>query len=494
MLCGLGNLALGQGDVVSPYEFGLREARTGEDRFRAIYQAHCAAIERGAEVCYRGIDTLWIDIPEDGHSIPLTKHTDFGGLVLMVRNNAKQITMFYLSGEAKPIAIDKSRLDGEDFSDFDELADGTKLLILNDKNPWVAERIGYGSPSMRRDILLLRDGHAVNRPVAAWNTPATEASCSYVEADDEEKTIAHLTMHRDKGSTFKTYCLSLSQQNNVRVEDVHVTTPKSKMLADGVFSISNCTNVTLVDVTVDGTYSKAGVSTGYGYAFSMNNDYNTLFRRVKADGNWGVFGTNCLSHTTLEHCDINRFDIHCYGRDARMVGCTFRNKQTQFSSMYGTVEFDSCEFIDCIPLRIRSSYNAYTPFDVVMKHCSFSPTRRYHALVNLMLLDTNDNKRPELKEKCIPNISISDMEIRMPLGLGKVVLLDPTGSVSECTSRTWGHMDKIRIERLRTVRNGRDTRTRLVLANRLIKTNAVSVELKDVELGGGEVTRNLTEK
>ena len=473
---------------VSPLEFGLKEAKDGEARYRVLYATHSEARERGVDVDYSGIDTIEIEVPADAECIPLTRHNDFGGVVLVVRNNTKNHTLFGLRSMSKSIDIEKERLDRGDFGDIEVLKRGEKLLILSDETPWVGERIGYGSPAMRRDILLLKEGVAQNSPVAAWNTPATKARCSYVETDGGQKEIENLTIHRDRRSSYISFCISIENQNNVVLRNVRVTTPKSKLLHDGVIGIHNCTNVRVEDVTIEGTYSRAGVSTGYGYGFSMNNDWNTHFERVRADGNWGVFGTNCLSQTTLRDCDINRFDIHCYGRDAKMVGCRFRNKQTQFSSMYGTVEFDSCAFIDCIPVRIRSSYNAYTPFDIVMRDCVFEPTRRYHALVNVMMLDTNDNARPELKEKCIPNVRIENMRVEMPVGLGKIILFNPTGSTTECTSRVWHHLERVEIEGLRCVRNGKLVKTRLLLTDRPIRVERFEGRMKGVELGGGEVT------
>lgn len=477
--------------AVSPFDFGLGDAATGEERYWALYEAHAAAIRMKVDVDYSGIDTLLLDIPKDAKTIPLRPNTDFKGLVIFVRNRERDHTLFSLSQTAIPIEIPKERLDNPDFSDLPELAEGDVLLILNDKHPWVAERIGYGSPAMRHDILYLRNGKAQNCPVAPWNTPATEASCSFCHTDSHPKTIANLTIHRDIESSAKTYVCRIACQSHVTIRNIRVTTPKSKLLADGIFSVTNCAHISFEDVRVEGTYSKAGVGTGYGYAFSLNNLWKSRFVRVEADGNWGVFGSNCMSNTYLEECNLNRFDIHCYGSDATCVRCTFQNKQTQFSSMYGTVFFDSCTFDDCIPLRIRSSYNAYTPFDIVMRNCTFRPTLRYHALVNLMLLDTNDNSRPELNPKCIPNVRIENMTVEVPRMVSRIILYNPTGSTEECTQRRWGHLSQIEINGLRTVRNGKPARAKLFLSDRPISLlEPLEIKLYGIELDGGTVIRN----
>ena len=450
---------------ISPFDYGLREADDGIGRYWAMYKAHVDALALGAEVSYAGIDTLDIELPPDYQTIPLGPRTDFGGLVLYVTNNQQHATLFALQTSLKPIAIDKKMVDGGDFRSVPELSSGEKLLVLTDRHIWT-ERIGYGYSIHRQDIMLLHDGISANAPIAPWNTDSTDLSASYTEVDTSRKLFRGLTMHRTEVSQYKTYCLSVYGQCNLLIEDVHVTTPKSRMNADGVFGITNSVKVTFRDVTVDGTYSGYGASRGYGYAFSLNNLWNTVFERVTADGNWGVFGTNHLSNTTLTECDLNRFDIHCYGRDVLLRRCTLRQRQTQFSSMYGTLTFDSCRFIDCIPVRIRSSYNAYTPFDIEMRDCTFEMTTRHHSLVNVMLLDTATNARPELSAKCWPNLKIENMTVVAPALVGTLNLYEPTGKLSELRKPV-DYIDHVVVNGLKVVRpNGKSAKVNVKLSSR----------------------------
>ena len=454
---------------VSPIDYGLLEAEDGVGRYRALYNAHVAALEQGVSVNYDSIDTLELELPADFKSIPLGRHTDFGGLVIYVTNNVKHGALFSMSSASKPLDLDKTLVDGRQFDSVPELAEGWHLLILKDKKPWT-ERRGYGYQQYRADIMVVHDGRGINAPIAPWNTDSTLLNASYCDIDTSAKTFRNLTMHRTKGCTFRTGCIAISGQYNVLIENVHVTTPKSKMIADGVFSISSSARISLVDVTVDGTYSGYGSTRNYGYAFSMNNVWGAYFQRVEAHGNWGVFGTNNLSHTQLVDCNLDRFDIHCYGRDALLQRCILRQRQTQFSSMYGTVEFDSCHFIDCIPVRIRSSYNAYTPFDIVMRDCTFELTPRYHSLVNVMLLDTADNPRPELKEKCWPNLQVTNMTVVVPWTVGALNLFHPTGTLRELR-REFEYIDSVEVHNLRTVRaNGTPVKIPVRLSSRKFKT------------------------
>ena len=456
--------------TLSPLNYGLREASGGMGRYYALYNAHRDALYRGLEVSYEGIDTLEIELPPNWKSIPLGPHTDFGGLVLYVTNHVRHGVLFSLSATAHPIELDKALVDSLDFRSVPELATGHHLLVLNDKTPWT-ERRGYGYQQYRADLVVVRDGIGQNAPIAPWGTDATQLKATYYDFDPGEMAeVSNLTMHRTSGSTYRTYCLSLGGKHAVTVSNIRVTTPRSRMIADGVFSIHNCAHVTLRDITVEGTYSGYGSSRNYGYAFSLNNLYDLRCERLEAWGNWGVFGTNNLNRTTLVDCTLDRFDIHCYGRDARMVGCTLRQRQTQFSSMYGTVEYDSCRFIDCIPLRIRSSYNAYTPFDIVMRGCTFELTPRYHSLVNVMLLDTADSPRPELNPKCWPNLTVEDLTVVVPWTVGRMNLFDPTGTLKELR-REFGHINEVTVRGLRMVRpGGREVSVPLHLSTHDFKT------------------------
>jgi hypothetical protein len=450
---------------ISPYNFGLREARDGIDRYWAMYNAHAEALAQGMEVTYAGIDTLDIELPSDFQTIPLGPYTDFSGLTLYVTNNVRHGSLFALDSPSEPVVLDKMLVDSGDFREVSALANGDKLLVLTDLHPWT-ERIGYGYRIHRRDILLLHDGVAANAPIAPWNTDSTKLQAAVVDISLKQKVFRGLNMYRTEQSQFRTHCLSVTGQCNVLIEDVHVTTPKSRMTGDGIFGIINSVNVTFRDVTVDGTYSGFGASRDYGYAFSLSNLWNTTFERVTADGNWGVFGTNYLSNTTLRDCDLNRFDIHCYGRDVLLERCTLRQRQTQFSSMYGTVAFDSCHFIDCIPVRIRSSYNAYTPFDIEMRNCLFEVTSRHHSLVNVMLLDTATNSRPELAVKCWPNLKIENMTVVAPATVGTLNLYEPTGKVSEL-KKPVGYISDVIVNGLKVIRpNGKTAKIKVRLSSR----------------------------
>lgn len=435
---------------VSPFDYGLREATSGMGRYFALYNAHVAALQQGVEVDYSGIDTLELELPPSWKSIPLGPHTDFKGLVLYVTNHAHHGALFALTQGASSLSVFKDEVDSLDFSDIPQLAQGWHLLILNDKTPWT-ERRGFGYMQYRADLIVVHDGLGLNSPVMPWSTDSTRLSASYVTVDTNQKVFRNLTMHRAKGCSFRTNLIAVSGQYNVLIEHVRVTTPKSKMIADGIFSISNSARVTLDGIEVEGTYSGKGRPDVYGYAFSLNNLYDSHFHNIVAWGNWGVFGSNNLNRTHLSNCHVDRFDIHCYGRDVLLENCTFEGRQTLLTSFYGKARFDYCYFKNYIPMRVRSSYNAYTPFDIEMHDCTWELSPRYHYLLRVNLLDTALNPRPELREKCWPNIYVDRLTIVVPLTVGKVYVIDPCDNRADL-KREIGYISEVKLHDVKMIR------------------------------------------
>lgn len=456
--------------AVSPLDYGLREATTGIGRYYALYNAHSDAVSRGIDtVSYAGIDTIDLEMPPGWRSLPLTRVTDFAGVVLNVTNHAHHGSLFSLTQKATAIEMDKNIVDALDYSGIPQLATGWHLLILNDRKPWT-ERRGFGYMQYRSDIIVVHDGHGLNSPVMPWNTDSTLLKASYVDIDTVQKVFRNVTMHRAKGCTFRTNLISVSGQYNVLIEHAHVTTPKSNMIADGIFSINNSADITLLDIKVEGTYSGKGRPDKYGYAFSLNNLYNSRFQYIDAWGNWGVFGSNNLNRTVLANCTVDRFDIHCYGRDATLTECTLSGRQTLYTSFYGTARFDHCYFKDYVPVRVRSSYNAYTPFDIEINHCTFELTPKHHYIVRVNLLDTADNPRPELREKCWPNLTIDGMDVIVPWTVGKLYAYDPCDNLKDL-DREIGYISRVQLKGIRMMRpSGRSVKIPILLTTHPFKT------------------------
>lgn len=451
--------------LYSPYSFGLAEATSDIDRYDVLYRTHTAALKDSVGVDYTGIDSLKIEVPTNARPIPLTPYTDFSGLVLTVRNTYKTLFLFELVGTASPIDVEKDLLGGNDFTSVETLAEGTKLLLIEDENLWVERRAGRDYGATRKDVLFLRNGRAKNTPVASYLTASSSPKCYVCSVTDTVQYIRNLTFVRDTGSTYKTKLLKIQYQNNVLLENIAIHTPSSTMTADAAIQIHDCANITMKDVTIKGTYSRKDY---YGYGIEMNNVWNSQFIRLNAQANWGIFGTNNLNKVSLKDCDINRFDVHCYGKDITLTNCKFSKLYNQFSSIYGTVKFDGCRFKDFVPALFEPSYNAYTGFELVFQNCVFDVTRTHNYLISAGYLDDRMNSRPELNLKCWPNVVIRNMTVNVPDNVEKVYLFNVKSPVS--TKYSVRHIAQVKIDGLDFHYSGSGHAADFILSNLKVTT------------------------
>lgn len=452
--------------LLSPIDFGLFEAQSDSERYEVLYKTHVAAQKASVEVDYSGVGTLSIEIPASAQRIPLGKTTDFKGLQLRVKNKSKMFYLFELQQKTQKINIDKKLLDGYDFSSVPELALGLYQLVVEDTNLWVGKRDGHNYGATRRDILLVCDGQARNQTIATYNNPHSYPVCSFCMVDEAEETVViqNLTFVRDEENTYKVMPFTISQQNNLLIKNVTIKTPESKLVADAAIEIHNCTNVTFENVTINGTYSRSDY---YGYGIQMNNVWNSRFVRLNAQAKWGIFGTNNINTATLQECNLNRFDIHCYGRDVTMKDCKFSNLYNQFSSFYGSLTYKKCRFVNFVPVLLEPSYNAYTPFDISMEDCVFDANANRYFLVSAGNLEGAANSRPELAKKCWPNINIKNMTVNVPDDVNQFVIFNPKNKQPK--DSTISYLNKIVINGLKFNYSGSGHSANFYISNRYVK-------------------------
>lgn len=394
---------------VSPYDYGLAEAKTGVERYNVLYQAHKAAIETGKRVSYQGITSLDIEVPLNAASIPLSEENDFAGVEFNVKNTTKDIFLFKLVNSATEISVSKSDIDGGRFVAYSQLRKGVHLLSVSDDSLWIFNRKGYAYGHIRKDILVVRNGRSENAPVMPYNNTQSSPSCVLYEVPTAFS-FSNITLNRSSDSSKKTYLLDLKGYNNVTLSNVAIHTPDNDWTGDVAIRINDCANVHFEDVTIDGTYSRTNYS---GYGVNMNNIWNLSVLRMYGKGNWGVFGTNNINNASFRDSDINRFDIHCYGRDISFSNVNFTDKYNQLNSVFGKISFDGCTFTDFYPVLNDVSYNAYVGYDIEMKNCVFNATRRKPILVDCGSLNNRVNSRPEVRARCLPNIKISNLTVNV---------------------------------------------------------------------------------
>lgn len=407
---------------INPLEYGIRESKSAIDNYNILLKCHQDAIRLNKDICYKGIDSIELEIPIGAKGIPLAQNTDFGNTKLIVLNRTKNISLFYLKGDIFNIKVSGSDIDKGDFTNYPLLRRGKKVLVISDDSLWVQKRNGYDYGAIRRDILLLKGGVSQNRTIKEYDNPYSSPKCLFFYANDHKTIIKNIILERRKESTQKTFLIDLEYINDIELSNVIIKTPSnSTLFGDAVIQIHNCINVLLDNIKIFETYSQADK---FGYGVSIGNVYNLKVNRMYARAKWGVFGTNSLSETTLTNCDINRFDIHCYGRNVTARNCNFVNLQNSFSSIYGVLLFDRCTFRDFIPVDMKSSYNAYTSYDIIWRHCDFYLNSNNNRLLSLSNLEETQNPRNELSRKCLPNIEIYKCNIYLDSTVSKWRIVD----------------------------------------------------------------------
>lgn len=400
LICLLANNA--QAKDLNPIDYGLKECHTGVDRYQAIYNCHVDALKKDLGVCYKGIDTIYIVIPPEAKGIPLCKRNDFSNCVFVVKNNERKIPLFTLSNQLVDCDEEWHLL----MKTGETKDKSNQLIVIEDIIPWVKERKGYGYGHTRKDILFVKEGILQNNTIANYDNYKPRLYKSIIQ--NCETKIENLTFIRDSSSSRITFLFKIENQYGIVLNNITTKTPNSDLFEDAIIRMDNCYKVTILNTTIEGTYSQRNK---YGYGICLLNVGDVYIRNLKANGNWGVFGNNNVNKIKLIDCDINRFDIHCYGRDVYFNNCIFRGLYNQFSSIYGSIVFERCSFINFIPVLFESSYNAYTGFDLYINNCIWNVTTSKNYLISAGNPCYYPNPRKELSDKCWPNINISNLKI-----------------------------------------------------------------------------------
>lgn len=403
---------------ISPIDYGLLEAKTGIDRYWVLYNTHQEAVTSGKKVNYKGIKDIEIEIPTDAKSIPLLHDNDFSGVEIKVLNNGTNINLFTFVRTPVQISVNKSDIDNGVFDNYPHLNKGKVLLVIEDSKPWVENRQGYSYGHTRKDILLLNNGRAMNQTIMPYNNDASMPDCSYYY--DAAFSLSNITLTRETGSTYKTFLFYIKGFNNVHLEGISINTPESDLVADAVMRIYDCTNVSIKDISINGTYSRSDYS---GYAFTLNNIWSLYVNNLKVKANWSAFGTNNVQSVIIENSNTNTFDIHCYGRDVEFRDVNFSGRFVQLTSVFGDVKFYNCSFTDARILTNGISYNAYVGYDLFIENCTFNAIPGKRIVFDFGQLDNNINSRPELNQRCLPNIFIKNLTINVLEEISEVYLM-----------------------------------------------------------------------
>ena len=396
--------------VVSPFQYGWLEADSDKARYKVLYETHTAAVEQGAQVDYCGIDTANIELYYGCRLIPLTDYNDFKGLVINVKNNVRNDYIFSHAEPSTPVTLNKESIDKGTFNGVNELQNGDYLLCIKDTNVW-GKREGYSDPVIRCDIIYVKNGRGKTRAILPYNNEWSAPECTYTPVKNKPFVIKNLTINRKSSdSLYKTMAINLKNLYDVRLDCITINTEKDSLLfGDQAIRITNCMNVTMKNIRLNGSYSQENK---WGYGISLYNVADFKTKNLYGHAKWGIFGNNNVNGAVLEDCDINRWDIHHYGKDVILRHCKISNQYNQYSSIYGTVTYDCCHFINCIPHLIDSSYNAYPEYNIVFRDCIIDVNNKDARMFLFNRDDSKVNPRHEMSKKYWPNVSIEKLTVK----------------------------------------------------------------------------------
>lgn len=461
--------------TVNPLDYGLRTAKTGEERYYALKRCHEDAVKNGYNISYKGIGEIQISVPKDAVILPLPDVTDFAGVRIMMDNKTKNFRMFQLLGSCELIdGVTGKIIDWGDFTSIEKLATGLKFVYLQDENPWINTRLGYKSTAVykRKDIIVVKNGKAQNKPIMPYDNVQSKPKVWYSIVTGHKKVIKNLEFVRTATSTFISSPLALRFEYNVEINNISVVTPKESKInqGDGCFIVEDCARITMNDIKIDGTYSTSRLT---GYGVRLLNVYDIRINRMNAHGGWGIFGNYNVNKATLRDCDINRFDIHYYGRNIRSIGCIYRDLYNQFASVYGEVSFKNCEFINTIPVLMESSFNAYTPFDLIWQNCTFHLSKQKNYLMTLFGVPQPYNDRPELRRKSLPNITIKNCRVNLDDDVEKWQVVRTQGVAYK---DSFDYISDVKIQNVRVL--SKDEKPFEMYSEELITTRPVKMTIK----------------
>ena len=486
--CATARQQTGQLKDVSPFDYGLARAKTGIERYNVLLKTHQAAVSGGVNVDYSGIDTIKLEIPAKAEQIPLTYYNDFNGCVFVIKNTARHFYLFKFLNEGRSIKIDKRSIDVGEYRKYKELNRGRALLIIEDENLWVDNRKGYSYGHTRKDIQLIENRVARNEVVMPYNNKYSRPQCKFLSLDDTPLVVKDISINRSQECLYVTHIFQIEGWDNVRISNVIINTPENKLHGDHAISISNCTNVTFDNVHIEGTYSHEN---GYGYGISLNNVWNFKATKLYGNGKWGVFGNNNVNNVTIEDSKINRFDIHCYGRDMSFKNVEFFDLYNQYSSVYGTIKYDNCTFTDFIPVLNGGSYNSFVGHEVIMTDCTMNASPGKNVLFKFSRLNERPNTRHELSQKCLPNVKIKGLNVNLKGGADVFYLFWSSAS-GENISGMDG-ISEILIEGLTINQDVEKQFKELILSNINVQSvQPINCEIRDVKVNEASVETKVT--
>ncbi len=388
---------------------GFSNPSNGTNNYNYIRQKHVEAFNNNTNVVYPSNTTIYITISNNYFMIPLGKvENDFNNCTFIVTNQKHELALFKFVNNNTPTIpnITKANIKKDTVLSNSD----TGVMIVKDLTTWTTRGT---TPTDRYDAIYVKDGVLQNDPISTYNNTASNPYIQLFSAAETPFVFKNIKFQRTTNSTFKTYLLSVDKQINITINNVEIATPIStSLINDECIAIRNSCNISISNVTINGTYS---TNTEYGYGIHLDTVYDVYIYSLHVEyTKWGVFGNFNMNKLRIYNSTINRMDVHSYGRDITCSSCTFKNESStthrynRFSSFFGKLTYSYCTFKFFMPIRIDSDYHAYTPFEAEMLSCTFEIDTTCNCLLYVIQPQLGSTPRPELANFNLPNIKITN--------------------------------------------------------------------------------------
>ena len=402
---------------INPIHFGIIPNNSTEqiqkDNWDALYRVFWYANSLDVNVDWTLFNNLnvYINIYKDSQiQLNEGKTYDFCECNFIVINTTNvNYSFLYINKSFKFQQIIDLKSVNFDNTDLSALFDTNKKYLVQfiDDNIWTP-RTGYDTNHTRKDITIVNAGMATTLPCYSYMTASTSLRVLYREITNNPTKILNLKLHRRNGPT-KFKFIQIEGIANLILQNIFIYTENSTTLSNDVcINIINCSKVNLDNITIENLYE---ADKTYAYGIALDNCSMLFINKFNSyNNNWGITGNNNLNQVYVSNSHINRFDVHCYGKNITFDNCVFYKLYNQFSSVFGSIVFNSCSFINHEPILIEGSYNAYTDFKIIFNDCNFNGIGdSYHLVRTHQLYElTAYNNRPELAQRYLPYIEVNN--------------------------------------------------------------------------------------
>lgn len=400
------------GSINNNLKISMFELGNAQENYIALANVFKYAKILGCNIDWKGIEKLEISIPDWHKPIEIIDNNDFLNLSLTVINNSKNAYLFNLVNKNQEIEININCevINTTDYTSISELSEGFYLLKIKDENKW-ATRINGDSryDFFREDLIFINNGKADNLPICYYDNATSNPKCKIIKTNIDSKYFKNLNLIR-KESNFITELLNCENIAYFSLDNISVSTYDTNNLSNDILlRFLNCAHISLDNIRIKDIYDNEG----YAYGINLENCSNVLINNINTyNKNWGIFGNNNLNSCRVSYSDINRFDLHCYGRDISFIGCSFKNLYNQFSGIYGNISFFNCRFINAIPVLYGGSYGTFTPHNLIITNCdiNFIDDKPGLGIISLGKIEGIADRK-ELIDKHLPDIELSNVRV-----------------------------------------------------------------------------------